>query len=99
MAGLPGAMVLFGGAGAANVLGDTWQFDGKLWTQRQDIGPGTRLGHALVFDSDRHRVVLFGGSSKNEGNDPSALLADTWEHQGGPAPSAGIGSFAPIHAQ
>jgi hypothetical protein len=81
MAGLPDAMVLFGGAGAANVLGDTWQFDGKLWTQRQDIGPGARLGHALVFDSDRKRVVLFGGSSKNEGNDPSALLADTWENQ------------------
>jgi len=97
MAGLPDAMVLFGGSGAANVLGDSWQFDGKLWTQRQDIGPGPRLGHALVFDSDRNRVVLFGGSSKNERS--VGLACRYVGASGGPAPSAGIGSFAPIHAQ
>jgi hypothetical protein len=96
LAGSPDAMVLFGGSGAANVLVGMWQFDGKLWTQRQDIGPGARLGHALIFDSDRQRVVLFGGSSKNEGNDLSALLADTWEHetdQASPPPPVSVASL------
>jgi hypothetical protein len=96
MAGLPDGTVLFGGSAAANVLGDSWQFDGKLWTQRQDIGPGARLSHTLVFDSDRNRVVLFGGSSNTGNSDPLVLLADTWEHQvdqASPPPPVSVASL------
>ena len=32
-----------------------------LWTQKEDIGPNPRAGHAMVYDADRERVVLFGG--------------------------------------
>jgi hypothetical protein len=43
-----------------------------LWTQRQDIGPSARYGHALAFDSGRNRTMLVGGDAAG------ALLHDTW---------------------
>lgn len=67
--------VLFGGHGLrvqGLFFGDTWGWDGESWTQLADSGPGKRSGHALAFDSDRQRVVLFDG----------ALRGDTWEWDG-----------------
>lgn len=64
-----------------------------LWTQRQDIGPSARFGHALAFDQTRKRTVLFGGVDAS-----GAELADTWAWDGeawtqvgdmGPAARAG----------
>lgn len=52
-------VVLFGGGSNAGFFGDTWQFDGKHWIQRQDIGPGTRRAHTLAFDSTRNVDVMF----------------------------------------
>jgi hypothetical protein len=60
----------------------TWEWTGKHWTLRQDIGPGPRAGHAMAFDSTRNRVVLFGGLRTFDPN-PSDELADTWEHVDG----------------
>jgi hypothetical protein len=86
-------IILFGGVSApngaqpANILADTWQFDGKHWTQRQDIGPGARWKLAMALDIGRGRVVLFGGlnafSPNAAAGDPAMiphLLGDTWEH-------------------
>jgi hypothetical protein len=47
-----------------------------LWTQRQDMGPQRRLSHAMTYDSDRKRTMLFGGSPGN------GLSGDTWEWNG-----------------
>jgi len=47
-----------------------------LWTQRSDFGPGQRTSHAMTFDSQRGRTVLFGGNSGD------AVLGDTWEWDG-----------------
>jgi hypothetical protein len=75
-------IVLFGGmlvaeAGQPRTLTPlTWEWTGKRWTLRQDIGPGARMGHAMAFDRVRSRVVLFGGAAL-EGPTP---LGDTWEH-------------------
>jgi hypothetical protein len=33
-----------------------------LWTQKEDIGPSARFGHAMAYDSVRSRTILFGGS-------------------------------------
>lgn len=79
---------LFGGISSLTavpptIFRDTWEWDGKRWTLRQDIGPGRRWGHAMAFDSARSRVVLFGGLPVFAAEDPAAsdqLLGDTWEH-------------------
>jgi hypothetical protein len=47
-----------------------------LWTQRSNFGPGPLESHAMNFDSQRGRTVLFGGNSG------SAVLGDTWEWHG-----------------
>jgi len=82
------AVLLFGGTesiAASNppprLFGLTWQWDGQHWTALQDIGPAPRWGHTIAFDSNRGRLVLFGGVSVPPG-DPNAAdhaLADTWE--------------------
>jgi Galactose oxidase, central domain len=48
-----------------------------LWTQKQDMGPAARVGHAMSYDSMRGRTVLFGGDSLK-----SQLFNDTWEWDG-----------------
>ncbi len=62
------------------------------WTQVSSTGPSARSEHAMVYDSLRGRVVLFGGS-----DGAGALLGDTWEWDGfqwtlvattGPAPGS-----------
>jgi hypothetical protein len=30
-----------------------------LWTQKRASGPRPRVGHAMAYDADRNRVVLF----------------------------------------
>lgn len=67
--------VLFGGAGAGDVpLGDTWEFDGRQWTQRTTAhAPSPRYGHGMAFDPGRGAVVLFGGDD---------YVQDTWEYDG-----------------
>src|SRR5438046_9739955 len=72
-------VLLFGGQGSA-YFGDTWDWDGKHWTQLQDIGPGPRAPAGMVYDSDRGHSVLFGGVSQN------AYLGDTWELYDHPEP-------------
>src|SRR5215472_8582453 len=47
-----------------------------FWTQKQDIGPSNRTSHGLTYDSERERVVLFGG---DPGGPP---FADTWTWDG-----------------
>jgi len=80
-------IALFGGlstsnaAGDPRVFGNTWEWNGKHWTQRQDIGPGPRWRHAMAFDSKRGRIVLFGGLSAFGDAEPADhILGDTWEH-------------------
>ncbi len=51
-----------------------------LWTQKEDIGPSARFGHAMSYDSVRSRTVLFGGSSLIGGQVGS--VNDTWEWDG-----------------
>jgi len=48
-----------------------------LWTQKEDIGPSARFGHAMTYDSVRSRTVLFGGSLLVGGQVQS--VNDTWE--------------------
>ena len=55
-------------------LGKTLEWDGRRWMlQTPPIEPLAREGHAIAYDADRHRVVMFGGVG----------LGDTWEWDGG----------------
>jgi len=47
-----------------------------FWTQKQDIGPGSRTSHGLAYDGARQHVLLFGG---DPGGPP---FADTWSWDG-----------------
>ena len=76
-------MILFGGVTGidsgtrlAYRLDDTWEWTGSHWIQRFPAHtPVGRSAHAMVYDSNRSRIVMFGGRSD------SADLADTWVYQ------------------
>lgn len=78
-----GKAVLFGGAlssGAASAA--LWEWDGSVWVNRTPTTlpsswPAARKGHAAVYDSQRHKVVVFGGELGN-----GTLLAQLWEWDG-----------------
>ncbi|MCC6811805.1 MAG: DUF4215 domain-containing protein [Deltaproteobacteria bacterium] len=80
---------------------DLWAYNGASWTcvsskSGADAGcpvtpgPDARYGHAMAYDRDRDRVVLFGGATPTAGagswcgasNPARTTLADTWEHNG-----------------
>ncbi len=73
-----GVTVLFGGFyydGSPYYHGDTWEWDGTNWTQRNSTtSPSARYGHAMAYDSARGVTVLFGGTT-NSGSG----FSDTWE--------------------
>lgn len=69
-----GVIVLFGGRGEEDELGDTWEWDG-LWRERTPPrSPPPRAGHAMAYDAGRGRVVMFGGAAPAE--------RSTWEWDG-----------------
>lgn len=57
---------------------DMWAFDGVGWSQipKQAVWPSARDFVQMVYDSDRNRIVLFGGFDGSRG------LNDTWEWDG-----------------
>lgn len=79
-----GRVILFGGADASKVCGDTWEYDGRKWTRVSSDGPGPRTFPAMTYDHRRKRVVLFGGNRVLFGAKPedSRFLDDTWEWDG-----------------
>lgn len=72
-------VVLFGGAPASDVLGDTWayDYDNDAWTEMSpSTSPPPRTYSGMAYDSKRDRMVLFGGSADQE----TASLGDVWEY-------------------
>jgi N-acetylneuraminic acid mutarotase len=82
-------IVLFGGWNGKDDYSDTWAYDPatNTWTDLKPAGmiPSARHDHALVYDPDRERLILFGGTSANTTfvgmNDTWTydLRANTWE--------------------
>lgn len=77
-------IVLFGGFDQANgqPLGDTWEWDGTKWSQVSSSGPAPRINHLLAYDSNRGKIVLFGGNQSVSPPPEPGLLGDTWEWDG-----------------
>jgi hypothetical protein len=55
----------------------TWEWDGSLWTQVEDIGPAPRLLSGVAFDEARGVTVLVGGLGPQ-----FETLGDTWTWDG-----------------
>lgn len=75
-----GVVVLFGGTNVGwtgGLLGDTWEWDGRTWTQVSSTGPPARSAHVMTYDAHRGVTVLFGGYDANIG-----FAQDTWEWNG-----------------
>lgn len=80
-----GGTILFGGGDYSSdpvnprCYGDTWFYDGVSWTKLLDTGPTPRFSHAMVFDSIRRRIVLYGGFGPGGVGGPvSGNFDDTW---------------------
>lgn len=77
--GRRGRTVMFGGEVDGERAGDTWEYDGVLWTRIFTANqPPARSGHRLVYDDARQKTVLFGGAITNG----RTLTDDTWEYDG-----------------
>jgi hypothetical protein len=77
-----GRVVSFGGRGGR---GETWEWDGRVWTRVATAGPPPRDHHAMTYDARRGQVVLFGGGRQqpNGEYDRSNLwLTDLWSWDG-----------------
>ncbi len=73
---LRGKVVLFSGRRIPSPLRDTWEWNGIDWTQRFTAdAPVFRGQHAMVYDEQRHRCVVFGGFTQ-----PFTSRDDTWEY-------------------
>jgi hypothetical protein len=74
--------VLYGGSSGdypdERFLEDTWEWDGKQWTQAAEKGPGRRAHCACAWDPARERVVLFGGLDMTSGKE----FGDVWQWDG-----------------
>jgi hypothetical protein len=92
-----GVTVLFGGSifsdGVPVPIGETWEWNGTSWSQRQVVGPSPRRMARMSFDAARGVTVLFGGQLM-DGTDS----AESWEWNGttwtqlqvdGPSPRSG----------
>ena len=70
-------VIMFGGYGVG-YLNDTWEYDpdADTWTKLDPSSPvpAARIGHTMVYDSARQKVVLFGGQLIGGVNN------DTWEY-------------------
>jgi cysteine-rich repeat protein len=70
--------VVFGGAHGNVVLDDQWQRDATgTWLPYTGARPSARHEAAMIYDSARQRLVLFGGLDPD-----GAALGDTWEFDG-----------------
>jgi hypothetical protein len=80
-----GTAFMFGGGvpldtatSQAYELAETWEWVDSRFIRRYPAhNPPARVGHAMVYDSKRERIVMFGGRTS------TGELADTWYHKDG----------------
>ncbi|MFW9794817.1 MAG: Kelch repeat-containing protein [Candidatus Thorarchaeota archaeon] len=101
-------VVLFGGWKAQmteEAYNDTWSYDANTntWTEMtSDPAPGRRACHALTYDEESDRIIMFSGGKSGEGttlenwNDTWAydLNTDTWTNMNPPTmPAPRLGAW------
>jgi hypothetical protein len=80
-----GRAVLFGGISRPDssqirtYYGDTWEWTGRRWVQlHPGVSPPARAAAVMVYDSNRDRILLFGGDGAG-----NIALSDTWSYRNG----------------
>jgi hypothetical protein len=76
-------VVLFGGLDGSGLDGETWLYDvtSDTWMkQSPSINPSARKYHAMTYDSENNKVVLFGGNNGTRCDDTWVyeVVSDTW---------------------
>ena len=87
-------VVMFGGASAnyASVYNDTWEYDGAAWTKKVSVNglaPAPRYDHALAYDAQRQKIVLYGGSGIGPGELHWEWDGTNWTRVSAAAPDPG----------
>jgi len=85
---------------------DLWSYsiDAGQWTQLRPSGtlPAARFGHTLLFDAERHRLLVFGGQASGFFSDIWAydVARNTWQQiaPGGSGPNERYGHSAILDA-
>ncbi|MBX2870635.1 MAG: hypothetical protein KTR30_00995 [Saprospiraceae bacterium] len=74
-----GGVFLFGGSNAEKQsLNDTWIYKDENWKRISSSSiPPARLQHTLTYDSERKKMILFGGFDRTEKG--KIVYGDTWE--------------------
>ncbi len=67
-----GKVILFGGT-----VNDVWEWDGVAWTMAETTcdKPEKRWRAGMIYDEERHKIVVFGGLTPN-------YVDETWEWDG-----------------
>ncbi|MGH7409432.1 MAG: kelch repeat-containing protein, partial [Candidatus Methylomirabilales bacterium] len=79
-----------------STLAETWEYGGGPWVQRFPASsPSRRIWCQMVYDSDRQRIVLFGGHTLGT----ASGLNDTWEYNGTNWTHATPQSSPPVRGQ
>lgn len=81
-----GRVVMFGGA---NLPPEQWEWDGQVWAQSNATLPDV-TSHALAADSERGRIVMFGGNSTTNAQTTHEWDGSTW--------SAPLTTTVPLYA-
>jgi hypothetical protein len=72
-------VIRFGGGDATRApRGATWKFSEGQWSLIESVGPQARIDHAMAFDDQRKKTVLFGGCIPKGG----PAYGDVWEWNG-----------------
>lgn len=73
-------MIRFGGGDPSRTpQAYTWKFGTEGWSIVSETGPSARVDHAMVLDTERNHVVLFGGYVPGANG---SIFGDTWEWDG-----------------
>lgn len=89
--GAADAIVLFGGAGAEGVVGDTWEYNGTGWhlVIPAAAGPPAAMESDLAYDPGLNGTVLWGGlgtGGADLGGAGYGFINGTWAPLGGASP-------------
>jgi hypothetical protein len=90
-------VVLFGGDSASGPTSEHWELNPQTgaWTDRTgslSVRPPARWAHAMVYDSSRHRAVLYGGVNADGSSRDDTWLFDGTAWAQGPAAPPGLGA-------